>query len=545
MRTLTVCVMATLFCLAPASGAAGETPRAAGGLSDTLYNLYVGNLHSHTSYSDGAGTPAQAFAYARDEADMDFQAVTDHHHVLTVEEYADILYQADVFTEDGVFVAIGGQEWTGIYMNHSTVWDADHVFTAPLSDYDSLYKEIVGAGCTAAFCHPQPHNFGEFAYSATGDVGINTVEVRDQQEEERYIDILSKGWHVGTDGSQDNHGPNWGNGHSWTIALACSLTRHEILEATRNHRTYSTLDRNLEMIFRAEGHYTGDEFAHVDNIAFSIEVYDPGPLDDFQRLELYQNGVVMAWIDIDTMSYAWNPTITPPSGVNHYFVKAYQKQDDMAWSSPVWIDCSTSLPATPRPAVPYDGQIVISLTPDFTWHASEKADEYTLRVSDSEDFPPDSSTMVFSEITGTFFTLPDSLDDDVWYYWQVRADNQSGSSTYSGTYCFITDQDASSVPERGPSPPAAFTATGTSPNPFRVDTNIEFTVERPHHVELTVYDVRGHVVRTLVDDIFDPGPHRVLWDGTDSQGQRVSPGVYLIGLRAGRLHATRKAVMLR
>jgi hypothetical protein len=41
------------------------------------YNLYVGNMHSHTSYSDGVGTPAEAFEYARDNANIDFLAVTD------------------------------------------------------------------------------------------------------------------------------------------------------------------------------------------------------------------------------------------------------------------------------------------------------------------------------------------------------------------------------------------------------------------------------------------------------------------------------------
>ncbi len=502
----------------------------------------MGNLHSHTSYSDGTGTPAQAFEYARDVAGIDFLAVTDHHCWLSEEEYADILYQADVFTEDGVFIGIGGQEWTGNDMNHSTVWDADYVFTAPLNDYDSLYREVVSSGCTAAFCHPKPRNFGCFVYSATGDIGINAVEVRDEQEEERYIDILNKGWHVGTDGSQDNHGPNWGNGRSWTVALACSLTRDEILSATRNHRTYSTLDRNLEMMFRAEGRYMGEEFAHVDHIEFSVEVYDPGLHDDFVRLELFQNGIPINWIDIDTTSYTWTPLITPPCGVNHYFVKVYQREGHMAWSAPVWIDCNTALPATPRPESPYDGEIVVPLTPDFTWHSSENADRYTLQVSSSGGFPFDPSTMTFPGITDTCYSLPDSLDDDVWYYWQVRGVNQYGSSAYSGTYAFITDEDASSVPQDGP---AAFTWPGATPNPFTEGTRIEFTVERAHRVKVAVYDLRGREVSVLMDETAAPGLHGVFWNGTDSRGSRVSPGLYICELRAGRFRSFRKTVLLR
>jgi hypothetical protein len=508
------------------------------------YNLYVGNLHSHTSYSDGAGTPAEAFQYARDVAGIDFLAVTDHHQQLSPQEYADILFQADVFTEDGVFVGIGGQEWSGYYNNHCTVWDAPYVLKAPQANYDSLYREIAGLGCTAAFCHPKPHNFGYFAYSAVGDLGINAVEVRDEQEEERYIDILNKGWHVGTDGSQDNHSANWGDGWSWTVAVACSLTRECILDATRNHRTYSTLERDLQMIFMAEGHYMGAEFAHADNIEFSIDVHDPEPWDHFRRLELYQDGLMIAWAWVDTASYTWNPVVTPTNGENHYFVKVHQEPGRYAWSAPIWIDCTTTLPSTPRPVSPYDRQIVTTLTPTFAWHASEGAETYVLQCSASETFPLDSSTMTISGISDTVCALPFTLEDDVWYYWHVMALNESGGSTYSGVYRFITDEDASSAPGTGASL-TAFERFGASPNPFTGRISIEFALLRSLHVELVVYDARGQRVRILVDERKDCGRHEVTWDGTDSSGRRLSPGVYLCRLRADGRGAIRKLVIVK
>lgn len=534
MKYAALLFVCTAVLVSPGSAAQG----------DSVYNLYVGNLHSHTSYSDGVGTPAQAFEYARDEAGIDYLAVTDHHNYLTPQEYTDILYQADVFTEDGVFIGIGGQEWTGLDMNHSTVWDAPYILTAPQNDYDSLYREVYGIGCTAAFCHPVPHNFGYFAYSAIGDVGVNAVEVRNQQEEERYIDILNKGWHVGTDGSQDNHHADWGNGNTWTVALACSLTRAHILEATREHRTYSTMDRNLYMIFRAEGRYMGDEFAHTDNIEFAIDVNDPETLDDFQRLELYQNGIMIHWVDIDTTSFAWAPVITPPNGVNHYFVKAYQKMDERAWSGPIWIDCATSLPATPRPESPYDGETVPTLRPTFIWHTSVSARSYTLQISTSDAFPLDGSTWVLPGIRDTVYTLQGFLEDDVWHYWRVRAWNTSGNSTYSGVYSFITDGDASFVP--ADEAPSLTPRRGlvTSPNPFGEETVIEFALERAHDVEVSIYGVSGRRVKTVACGRKGPGLHRAAWDGTDSRGRRVPPGVYLCRLRGADLSMVKKVVLL-
>ena len=42
--------------------------------------VFFGNLHSHTSYSDGSGTPREAFTHARDAANLDFLAITEHNH---------------------------------------------------------------------------------------------------------------------------------------------------------------------------------------------------------------------------------------------------------------------------------------------------------------------------------------------------------------------------------------------------------------------------------------------------------------------------------
>jgi hypothetical protein len=513
-------------------------------LTDSVYNFYVGNLHSHTSYSDGKGLPAEAFAYARDVAGLDFLAVTDHHQMLTVEEYEDILLQADLFTENGVYVAIGGQEWTGVDMNHATVWDADSILTSPQGRYDLLYIELASLGLTAAFCHPVPSNFGCFAYSAVGDTAMNAVEVRDLQEEERYFDILKKGWHVGTDGSQDNHGANWGNGHSWTVALACSLTRYEILEATRSHRTYSTLDRNLQMIFRADGHVMGEEFAHVDNIHFSIDVFDPDTGDDFRLLELYQNGLVIMWAEPDTTSHAWEPVITPPNGINYYVLKVFQTDGNLAWSAPIWIDCTTDLPATPRLEWPYDGQIVGTSLPEFTWHASSGAAGYNLEVHEAAGYPMAPPALVVSGITDTVYSAADSLEDDVVYIWKVSASNQSGTSEPSGAFEFLVDADASSVPAAGGPGPAGTMLLRAAPNPFSEGTTVEFTLDGRDCAELAVYDVTGKLVATLFSGVAT-GPQGVRWNGFDSRGRRVSPGVYIFRLEAGGRQAIRKATLLK
>jgi hypothetical protein len=403
-------------------------------LDQSTYNFYVGSLHSHTSYSDGVGTPARAFAYARDTAKVDFLAVTDHNVCLSGSEYADVRFQANAYTENGVFVAIAGQEWTGLGWDHCNVFEADHVFKASWSDYDSLYRELATSGCTATFNHPCPGCFNDYAYSSIGDIGINAVEVRTDQEQDGYVEILNKGWHVGTDGSQDTHDASWGQGCYWTVALACSLTKADILDATRNHRTYSTRDRDLRLTFRAGGHWMGETFIDVGNVQFSIDVSDPDIGNAFGCIELYENGLPITWTWLHGSSFSWDPVITPPGGENYYFVKVYRFLAARAWSSPIWIDCTTDLPSTPILASRFKGAtLTTTLIPTLAWHPSNNADTYTLEYSTSADLLSDPSMVTIPGITDTSYTPTHDLGDRVSYYWRVLAASDSGSSEYSGT----------------------------------------------------------------------------------------------------------------
>ena len=83
------------------------------------------------------------------------------------------------------------------------------------------------------------------------------------------------------------------------------------------------------------------------------------------------------------------------------------------------------------------------------------------------------------------------------------------------------------------------------PNPFNPSTTISFELSVRARAQLTVYDVHGARVRTLVDREMGPGMHEVDWDGINDRGQRVASGVYHYELRAGTESATRRMVLLK
>ncbi|MBD3402291.1 T9SS type A sorting domain-containing protein [candidate division GN15 bacterium] len=83
------------------------------------------------------------------------------------------------------------------------------------------------------------------------------------------------------------------------------------------------------------------------------------------------------------------------------------------------------------------------------------------------------------------------------------------------------------------------------PNPFNPTTTIEFSLPRSAHVNLTVFNILGQRVRTLVDGDRPAGSHAVRWDGTSDDGTRVSSGVYFYRIDAGDWTSSRKMLLLK
>jgi hypothetical protein len=83
------------------------------------------------------------------------------------------------------------------------------------------------------------------------------------------------------------------------------------------------------------------------------------------------------------------------------------------------------------------------------------------------------------------------------------------------------------------------------PNPFNPTTSIDFNLSGPTRATLRIYDARGALVITLLDRDVPGGPRRVTWDGRDSQGRRVSSGVYFYRLTAGQFEKSRTMVLLK
>jgi hypothetical protein len=86
-----------------------------------------------------------------------------------------------------------------------------------------------------------------------------------------------------------------------------------------------------------------------------------------------------------------------------------------------------------------------------------------------------------------------------------------------------------------------------TPNPFRPAraTTIHYSVGRQAPVSLTIHDVSGRMVRTIVSQTLVPGEYSASWDGTSDNGQKLAGGVYFSRLKVGDVESNRKMLMLK
>jgi hypothetical protein len=93
--------------------------------------------------------------------------------------------------------------------------------------------------------------------------------------------------------------------------------------------------------------------------------------------------------------------------------------------------------------------------------------------------------------------------------------------------------------------PASFALEQNFPNPFNPTTTVSYSVPKSGQVNVMVYDLLGNLVKTLVNEVQQPGAYKVQWDATNDQGQVVPTGNYILKMVAGNFSQTRKMTLLK
>ncbi|MCX7884016.1 MAG: CehA/McbA family metallohydrolase [Caloramator sp.] len=341
-------------------------------IGEKTYNIYFGQIHSHTNFSDGLGTPDEAYSYAKNVAKADFFAVTDHSNSFDNDTSATILdgsssnewtqlHQiADKYNEDGKFAAIAGYEMT--WSGSTGGWGHINTFNTPgflsrnskinnkaidLKMYYDELKKIPNS--ISQFNHPGI-TYGDFSdfgyYDENIDKLISLVEVGNGEgpvrgsgyfpSYEYYTRALDKGWHLAPTNNHDNHKGNWILANTArTAVLAESLNRDNIYDALRKMRVYATEDSNLRIIYKVNDMYLGSTLKNPDKLNFSININDPDSDDVIGKVSIIANGgIVAASKYFNSNTAEWNFTLDPQ--YSYYYVRVDEKDSDIAVTAPVW-----------------------------------------------------------------------------------------------------------------------------------------------------------------------------------------------------------------
>jgi hypothetical protein len=168
----------------------------------------------------------------------------------------------------------------------------------------------------------------------------------------------------------------------------------------------------------------------------------------------------------------------------------------------------------------------------FQWHQASVAPRcfpfeitYDLYLDPNRDF---TKPAIHSNLTDTACTV-DQLEIGKTYFWKILAKNIGGDSLWSSsTNGFFVAQDATSGVEAGGNEILkGFVLHPNYPNPFNPATSIRFDLPQQGFVRISVYEINGRLVRSLVSESRNAGSYSMKWDGRDSFGNPLPSGIYV------------------
>jgi hypothetical protein len=193
--------------------------------------------------------------------------------------------------------------------------------------------------------------------------------------------------------------------------------------------------------------------------------------------------------------------------------------------------------APPAPPILVCDTANVPLNPTLDWNDVPNATSYRIQISTSPIF---SSTIINSTVSISQYTVPPGvLNYSSHYYWRVNATNFGGTSPWSSV-CSFTTIGSSSIKIISSEVPTENKLYNNYPNPFNPTTNIKFAIPKNEFVKITVFDMLGKELETLVNEQLQSGTYETNWNAPN-----YPSGVYFYKLSAGDFSETRKMLLIK
>jgi len=345
-------------------------------------NHYFGNIHSHSSYSDGnkdsatslMTKPIQNFLYAKESLQTDFYGISEHNHegagMKAAYYFNQGLRDADSANIDGEFIAMYGMEW-GVISSGGHIllygfdslcgWDfGSSEIYIPEADFTKLWKTINRKPGTFAYlAHPQSGDYGGIFNSPVNPIADSAIAGMAMRSGpafstnntysnpstgtylSRYNDALKRGYHLGVGLDHDTHNSVFDRQSAGRlVVMSPILNRREIIEGIKRRRIYSSDDWNVKVNFFVDNLPMGSIIENSGNAEIYINVNDPDA-EQISSITIYygvpgsgSNPTVLTSIN-NSSTLSYTHTLNNNSSY-YYYCYIVQADGDKIWTSPIW-----------------------------------------------------------------------------------------------------------------------------------------------------------------------------------------------------------------
>ena len=345
------------------------------------YRVLFGDIHGHSTLSDGSRSIDECYRTAREIARLDFCAVTDHDHggVGNRELWMpdprwngrsgwDILQEKALeYSEPGVFTALLGYERDSYpWCNNLVIYYRDAMGAPIRGEHDGeLTEEEYDALLARDDVIAVPHTSGridsgcDFSSKPARQIP-RLMEIYSRSGAYEYFDnpypsdtncrggylrdALAQGGLIGCIANSDDHdglmgrdedSPSFRRHSGITGVWAKENTREAIFEALYARRCYGFMGGRIILDFRINGHYMGEVFAEPERREIYYHIEADAPID---RVTLVKNERdYMFFLDFqEKMVFDYRQERLRDC----YYLRVLLKDGRMAWSSPIWIDAN-------------------------------------------------------------------------------------------------------------------------------------------------------------------------------------------------------------
>ncbi len=355
-----------------------------------LLNFYFGNMHSHSSYSDGNADntlkiPADDYEFAKTALCFDFLGISEHNHVAAGMHLADWqpgITQATAATTSS-FVAMHGMEWGVISggghvivygMDSLIGWDpGEYQVYVPKSQYtgtgglfDVLNRH--GGNALAYMAHPNSTDYndllnGAFDLSADNAVVGATVESGPAFSTNTsytepgssmyylsyYRNMLSKGYHLGPTIDHDNHNMTFGHtAKTRLVVLAPSLSENSLLDGMRRMRFYASQDCGARISYTVNDQPLGSILTQAGAPVISVSSITTNAVTSVKIMAgIPGSGTVATQLSSSaTGNFTYTDNTLTDLSQRYYYLDITESDGTRIITAPIWFSRNDTPPLT-------------------------------------------------------------------------------------------------------------------------------------------------------------------------------------------------------